>query len=529
MMQKMKVSLMLAMAISLALMAATALAQTEKPNGQTEKPNIVVIFGDDIGITDVSAYSKGLLGFRTPNIDRLANEGLLFTDYYAEQSCTAGRSTFITGQSVARTGLSKVGMPGASQGLQDSTVTMAQVLKNLGYATAQFGKNHLGDRDEMLPTNHGFDEFYGNLYHLNAEEEPEQPDYPKNPEFRKKYGPRGVIHSFADGRIEDTGPLTKKRMETIDDDIQARSQDFIERQVKAKKPFFLWTCYTHMHFRTHAKPASVGQAGEQQGIYDDVMIDHDKNVGAILDTIDKLGIAGNTIVIYTTDNGPHMNSWPDAAMTPFRNEKNSGWEGAFRVPALVRWPGHIKAGQVSNDIFSGLDWFPTLVAAAGDPNIADELKKGYSAAGRNFKNYLDGYNQLPYLTGKEEKSRRKILWYFSDDLDLLAVRYGNYKLHFMVQDSPGTLDVWQREFRNLRFPLMINLRLDPFERAPITSNTYWDWTLDHIFLIYPLQEELGAFMATFKDYPPAQLPGSFTIDGVKKALFQLEKMTSGGH
>lgn len=528
-MKKLKFTLAAAMVISLALVAGSALAAEEKPGAAKEKPNIVVIWGDDIGLTDVSAYSFGVMGFKTPNIDRLAKEGMIFTDYYAEQSCTAGRSTFITGQLTVRTGLSKVGMPGAKQGLQDQTVTLAQVLKNMGYATGQFGKNHLGDRDEFLPTKHGFDEFYGNLYHLNAEEEPEQPDYPKNPEFKKKYGPRGVIHSTADGKIEDTGPLTKKRMETIDDEIQTRSQDFIERQVKANKPFFLWTCYTHMHFRTHTKSSSLGQAGPDQGFYHDTMIDHDKNVGAILDTLDKLGIADNTIVIYGTDNGPHMNSWPDAAMTPFRNEKASGWEGAFRVPAMIRWPGHIKPEQVSNEIFSGLDWFPTLVAAAGDPDIVDKLKKGYSAGGKSFKNHLDGYNQLPYLTDKEGKSRRNMIWYFSDDFDLMAVRYGNWKLHFMVQDAPGTLEVWQREFRNLRMPLFINLRMDPFERAPITSNTYWDWVISHAFLIYPLQDELGGLMGTFKDYPPAQLPGSFTIDGVKRALFQLESAGGGSH
>jgi arylsulfatase len=313
-----------------------------------------------------------------------------------------------------------------------------------------------------------------------------------------------------------------KRMETIDDDIQARSQDFIERQVKAKKPFFVWVCFTHMHFRTHTKPGSLGQAGPDQSHYHDTMIDHDNNVGAILDTIDKLGVADNTIVLYTTDNGPHMNTWPDGAMTPFRNEKNTGWEGAFRVPAMVRWPGHIKPGQVSNEIFSGLDWLPTFVAAVGDPKIKEELLKGYDAGGHHFKNHLDGYNQLPYLTGKEKTGRRKEIWYFSDDLDLLALRYNNWKLHFMVQDSPGTLEVWQREFRNMRFPLFINLRMDPFERAPITSNTYWDWVLDHIFLTYPLKDFVGDFLATFKEYPPAQNPGSFTVGGVKNALKQLE-------
>jgi len=511
-----------------------------------EKPNIVVIWGDDIGITDISAYSFGMMGFKTPNIDRISKEGMMFTDYYAEQSCTAGRSAFISGQSIARTGSSKVGMPGAKQGIQEETVTLANVLKSMGYATGQFGKNHLGDRNEYLPTVHGFDEFYGNLYHLNAEEEPELYDYPKNPEFKKKYGPRGVLDCVATDKTDktneprwgvvgkqkckDTGPLTKKRMETIDDDIQARSQDFIERQVKAKKPFFLWTNLTHMHLRTHTKPSSLGQAGPDQGFYHDTMIDHDKNVGAILDTIDKLGIADNTIVIYGTDNGPHMNSWPDAAMTPFRSEKDTGWEGAFRAPAMVRWPGHIKAGQISNEIFSGMDWFPTLVAAAGDPDIAEKLKKGYKADGKKFKNHLDGYNQLPYLTGQEKEGRRKEIWYFSDDLDLLAVRYGNWKLHFQVQDVPGTLEVWQHDFRDLRLPLFINLRMDPFERAPITSNTYWDWLIDHVFLIYPLHEKLGAFLETFKEYPPAQTPGSFTVSGVKKALMKLEEsVAAGGH
>ena len=518
--------------VALALMSTFAslggaLLAQEGGTAGPKPPNILVIMGDDIGVTNLSCYSFGMMGYKTPNIDRIAREGLMFTHYYAEQSCTAGRSTFITGQCVARTGLSKVGMPGAPQGIQPTTITLAQVLKNHGYATGQFGKNHLGDRDEMLPTNHGFDEFYGNLYHLNAEEEPELPDYPKNSEFRKKYGPRGVIHSFADGRITDTGPLTKKRMETIDDDIQARSQDFIERQVKAGKPFFVWTCFTHMHFRTHTKKESRGQSGPGQSFYHDTMIDHDKNVGALLDTLDSLEVANNTIVIYTTDNGPHMNTWPDGAMTPFRNEKNSGWEGAFRVPCMIRWPGRIKAGRISNETFSGLDWFPTLMAAVGDADIKQKLMKGYEASGRRFKNHLDGYNQLPYLTGKEPHSRRKEIWYFSDELDLLALRYGNWKLHFMVQDQPGTMEIWQRDFRNLRLPLIINLRTDPFERAPITSNTYWDWLIDHAFLLYPLPDVLNDFMETFKEYPPAQSPGSFTIGGVKKALMQLEAASGG--
>ncbi len=374
------------------------------------------------------------MGYRTPNIDRVANEGILFTDYYAEQSCTAGRAAFITGQSVLRTGLSKVGMPGANLGLRKEDPTIAEMLKPLGYATGQFGKNHLGDKDEFLPTNHGFDEFYGNLYHLNAEEEPELPDYPKDPAFRQKFGPRGVIHSFADGKggqtIEDTGPLTTKRMETIDDDIAARAAEFIEKQHKAGKPVFVWINFTHMHFRTHVKPGSKGQAGRWQSEYHDVMIDHDKNVGTILKKLDELGMAKNTIVMYSTDNGPHMNSWPDAGMTPFRNEKNSNWEGAYRVPALVRWPGVIKPGSVSIDIISHLDWMPTLLAAAGDPNIKDELLKGLKVGDRTYKVHLDGYNFLPYFTGKESHAPRQSFFYFSDDGDLTALRYDNWKIVF---------------------------------------------------------------------------------------------------
>ncbi len=363
--------------------AVPASAATTTPT----KPNIVVIWGNHIGQSDISAYSKGLMGFHTPNIDRIAQEGVIFTDYYGEQSCTAGRAAFITGQSVFRTGMSKVGLPGSDLGLRPEDPTIAEMLKAQGYATAQFGKNHLGDKDEFLPTNHGFDEFYGNLYHLNAEEEPELPDYPSPqdfPNFAKRFGPRGVLHTFADGRIEDTGPLTKKRMETIDDDIADRSVDYLKKQATAGQPFLMWTNFTHMHFRTHPKPESVGQAGRWQSPYHDVMIDHDNNVGQILDALDELGLAENTLVFYSTDNGPHMNSWPDAAMTPFRNEKNSGWEGAFRIPAMVRWPGHIEPGTVSNDVMSHLDWMPTFLAAAGAPEVKDKLLTGYKAAGRNF-------------------------------------------------------------------------------------------------------------------------------------------------
>jgi arylsulfatase A-like enzyme len=498
----------------------TAPAQTEN-----KKPNIVIIWGDDIGQSDISAYTKGVMGFRTPNIDRIANEGVTFTDYYGEQSCTAGRSAFITGQSVFRTGLSKVGMPGADLGLRKEDVTIAELLKAQGYATGQFGKNHLGDKDEFLPTAHGFDEFYGNLYHLNAEEEPEQADYPKDadfPGFRKKFGPRGVIHSFAnpDGtqKIEDTGALTKKRMETIDDDIAARAAEFIEAQAKAGKPMFVWVNFTHMHFRTHTKPESLGQAGRWQSPYHDTMIDHDKNVGTVLQKLDALGIADNTIVMYSTDNGPHMNTWPDGAMTPFRNEKNSNWEGAYRVPAMVRWPGKIKPGSVSNDIVSHLDWAPTLLAAAGVPDVKDKLLKGYKAGNKNFKVHLDGYNLLPYLTGQEAKGPRPEFFYFSDDGDLTGMRFDNWKLIFAQQRMPGTLAVWSEPYVKTRIPLLVNLRTDPYERAPITSNTYWDWYLDHAYLMLPAQEYVGRFLSTFKEYPPRQKAASFTIDQVLEQL-----------
>jgi arylsulfatase A-like enzyme len=466
-------------------MSTTAHAQTD-----ARKPNIVIIWGDDIGQSNISAYSRGLLGYQTPNIDRLAREGIMFTDYYGEQSCTAGRASFITGQSGLRTGMTKVGLPGSPLGLKKRDVTIAELLKAQGYATGQFGKNHLGDRDEHLPTNHGFDEFYGNLYHLNAEEEPELPDYPKEsdfPNFRKRFGPRGVIHSWAlpDGthKIEDTGPLSRKRMETIDDDIAERAAQFIENQTKGGKPVFVWVNFTHMHFRTHAKPESIGQSGRWQSVYHDVMIDHDKNVGTVLDKLDELKIADNTIVMYSTDNGPHMNSWPDAAMTPFRNEKNSNWEGAYRVPALVSWPGRIKPGTVSNEIMSHLDWAPTLLAAAGVPDISERLLKGYKIGNTTYKVHLDGYNFLPYLTGEERKGPRAEFFYFTDEAELTALRYDNWKLIFAEQRAPGTLVVWAEPFTPLRVPLMFNLRTDltnalKLPRTPTTigcSTTHSCW------------------------------------------------------
>ena len=504
--------------------------------GSPAKPNFVVIWGDDVGQSNISAYTMGLMGYRTPNIDRIAAEGMIFTDYYGEQSCTAGRASFITGQHGMRTGLTKVGLPGATVGLQKEDPTIAEMLKPLGYATAQIGKNHLGDRNEFLPTVHGFDEFYGNLYHLNAEEEPEHPDYPKDPAFRAKYGPRGVMDSkassvddtTADPRfgkvgkqtIKDTGPLTRKRMETIDDDIAARSAAFIAREAKAGTPFFLWVNFTHMHFRTHPKPESVGQSGRWMSEYADVMIDHDRNVGTVLKAIDDAGIADNTLVIYSTDNGPHMNSWPDAAMTPFRNEKNSNWEGAYRVPCMVRWPGHIQPGTVANGIVSHLDWFPTFLAMAGNPNVTEELLQGTTADGKSFKVHLDGYDLTPYLTGQTDTSPREAFIYCNDDQQVTGLRYDNWKLVFMEQRARGTLQIWAEPFVSLRVPKIFNLRLDPYERADVTSNTYYDWLIDRVFLLVPAQEYVGTFLQTFRDYPSRQKAASFNLDEVMDSLSQ---------
>jgi arylsulfatase len=497
------------------------------------KPNIVVIWGDDIGITNLSCYSDGLMGYRTPNIDRIAEEGTRFTDAYGEQSCTAGRSAFITGQSTYRTGLSKVGLPGAEIGLRAEDPTIAELLKSLGYATGQYGKNHLGDRDEHLPTAHGFDEFFGNLYHLNAEEEPEHPDYPdpaRYPRFRERFGPRGVLRCTVgpDGaqEIEDTGPLTKARMETIDDEIVDGAVDFIERRHAEGTPFFLWVNTTHMHLRTHPKPESVGRAGPWQSPYHDTMIDHDEHVGRVLDTLDRLGIADDTIVIYSTDNGPHLNSWPDAAMTPFRSEKNTNWEGAFRVPAMIRWPGRIPAGTISNAIISHLDWLPTLVSAAGEPAIKEKLLEGYEAGEKRFRVHLDGYDQLPFLTGEADENPRKGFFYFSDDGDLVAMRYDNWKVVFMQQRAAGTLAVWGEPFVTTRIPLLFNLRTDPFERADVTSNTYWDWYIDRVFLLIPAQAIVAEFLATFQAYPPRMKAASFTIDQVQA---KLEAAITSGH
>jgi len=502
-----------------------------------KKPNILVIWGDDIGITNLSCYSDGLMGYRTPNIDRIAAEGMRFTDSYGEQSCTAGRSSFITGQSVYRTGLSKVGIPGVDVGLAAEDVTIAELLKPLGYATGQFGKNHLGDLNKFLPTVHGFDEFFGNLYHLNAEEEPEHPDYPDEENFPKMYAavhPRGVIHSwateedagesdprygpFGKQRIEDTGPLTKKRMETIDDETSSACIDFIRRQHAAGTPFFVWMNTTHMHFRTHPKPESVGQAGRWQSPYHDTMVDHDAVVGQLLDTLDELGLADDTIVIYSTDNGPHQNSWPDAGTTPFRSEKNTNWEGAFRVPEMIRWPGKIPAGVVSNEIVQHHDWLPTFLAAAGEADIVEKLKAGHTIGETTYKVHIDGFNLLPYLTGEVDESPRKGLIYFSDDGDVLGIRVANWKLVFMEQRCPGTMQVWAEPFTPLRVPKLFNLRTDPFERADVTSNTYWDWVLDRAFLVIQGGIVATQFLETFKEFPPRQEAASFTIDDAVKKL-----------
>jgi arylsulfatase A-like enzyme len=460
------------------------------------------------------------MGYRTPNIDRIAREGMMFTDYYAEQSCTAGRSTFITGQCTLRTGLSKVGIPGATVGLQARDATLAELLKPLGYATGQFGKNHLGDKDEYLPTNHGFDEFFGNLYHLNAEEDPENRFYPQDPEFRKRFGPRGVLRTFADGKIEDTGPLTRKRMETIDDETSAAAIDFMQRQARANRPFFCWFNSTRMHFRTHVRDTHRDKPGlNSRTEYADGMIEHDATIGQVLEAVDDLGIANNTILLYTTDNGPHQNSWPDAGTTPFRSEKNTNWEGAFRVPCLIRWPGRIQPGSVSNEMISGLDWLPTLMAAAGDPDIKEKLLKGHQAGGKTFKVHLDGYNQLPYLTGQQPAGARKEFIYFNDDGDLVAVRYENWKVVFEEQRATGTLRIWAEPFTPLRVPKLFNLRSDPYERADVTSNTYYDWLMTDgagVFIAAPAV--VAKFLDSFKEYPPSQRPSSFSIDQMVENL-----------
>jgi arylsulfatase len=510
------------------LMATVATADEEK------QPNILVIWGDDVGQSNISAYTRGVMGYHTPNIDRIAREGILFTDYYGEQSCTAGRSSFITGQSVFRTGLSKVGLPGAKEGMMVEDPTIAALLKDFGYATGQFGKNHLGDRDEHLPTNHGFDEFYGNLYHLNAEEEPENEDYPRDAvlpsgkTFLEQFGPRGVIHSFAlpggKQKVEDTGPLTKKRMETVDDDTSDRAIEFIRKAHAEGKPFFVWWSGTRMHFRTHVSEERMAEIKKKYPNADEYtcgMVEHDMHIGKFLDVLDELGIADSTIIHYSTDNGPHYNTWPDAAATPFRGEKNTNWEGGWRVPCAVRWPGVVEPGSVSNGIVHHMDWLPTFLAAAGKADVKEDLLDGYAsgALSRDYRVHLDGYDLTEHLKDPQNvASPRREIFYFSDDGDLTALRYADWKLIFMEQKTEGTLRAWMEPFVPLRVPLILNLRRDPYERGPLTSNTYYDWMIDRAYLLVPAQAYVGGFLKTFREYPPRQKAASFSLDQVMEML-----------
>ena len=521
------------------LAMATASDDVRAADPETSKPNILVIWGDDIGTWNISHNSKGMMGYKTPNIDRIANEGLSFTDYYGQQSCTAGRAAFIGGNVPVRTGMTKVGLPGAKEGWQASDVTIATVMKSLGYATAQFGKNHQGDRNEHLPTVHGFDEFLGNLYHLNAEEEPEHPDYPKDPKFKQMFGPRGVLKCTATAeetpgedprfgpwgkqKCEDTGPLTKKRMETIDDETVAAAKDFIKRQHETGKPFFVWWNGTRMHLYTHVKKEHEGISGPSGNFYHDGMVEHDMHVGELLDLLDELGVAGNTVVMYSTDNGPHYNAWPDAGTTPFRSEKNTNWEGAYRVPAFLRWPGHFPAGNTLNGIVGHEDMLPTFAAIAGDPEMRDKLLEGVELNGQKYRNYIDGANMLDYFTGKLDESPRHEVVYVNDDGAVVAMRYDDWKAVFQEQRAQ-TLQLWREPFTELRLPLLFNLRRDPFERAQHNSNTYNDWFIQRAFVIVPLQAIAARFIKTMAEYPPSQAPGSFNLEKVQQ---QIENAASG--
>src|SRR6267143_1938248 len=507
-----------ALAVVLSPLAAVA---------QQQPPNILVIMGDDIGYWNISAYNRGQMGYRTPNIDRIANEGAILTDYYGQQSCTAGRAAFITGQSPMRTGLLKVGLPGAKEGLSEKDPTLADLLKPLGYTTGQFGKNHLGDRNEFLPTVHGFDVFFGNLYHLNAEDEPEHPDYPKDPKFLAAFGPRGVMNCLATDKddptndlrwgrvgkqtIKDTGPLTKKRMETVDEEITSAAIGWMEKQVQANKPFFLCYNSTAMHFRTHLADKNRGKSGQDD--YSDRMVTHDEQIGQILDKLDQLGVTDNTIVMYSTDNGPENDTWPDGGNTPFRSNKDTNWEGGWRVPCLARWPGKIKAGSVLNGIASHIDMFPTLLAIAGDLNVTEKLVNGCTVGAKSFKVHIGGQNLVPYLTGQVAESPRKALFYFSDDGEVMAVRNGDYKFVLAEQRATSTA-VWQEPLVKLRLPTILNLRLDPFERADFNSNRYWDWVVNHIFMMYEMQALVAGQIKDFALFPPRQKPASFNLDAV---------------
>ena len=502
-----------------AIQTAQAQQQPAAPAGRP--PNILVIWGDDIGTWNISHNSRGMMGYQTPNIDRIAREGVSFTDYYGQQSCTAGRAAFIGGIVPVRTGMTKVGLPGAKEGWQASDPTIAALLKDKGYATGQFGKNHFGDRDEHLPTMHGFDEYFGSLYHLNASEEPENLDYPKDPAFLKKFGPRGVIRSKADGKggqtIEDTGPLTKKRMETIDEETLAAAKDFVTRQKSAGKPFFCWWNATRMHFRTHVKAGNRGISGQDE--YSDGMVEHDAMVGDFLKLVDDLGIANDTIVFYSTDNGPHYNAWPDAGTTPFRSEKNSNWEGAYRVPAFIRWPGKFMAGKTLNGLVAHEDWMVTFLTAAGMPDVKERLMKGDTFAGRKYRSHPDGYNMLDYLSGKTKDSPRNEFWYVSDDGDVVAARWQDWKVVFL-ENRGQAFGVWREPYVELRVPLLFNLRRDPFEKADHNSNTYNDWFLDRAFVLVPIQTLAGQFLMTMKEYPPSQTPGSFNLSKIEEKLKQ---------
>ncbi|MGB5357347.1 MAG: arylsulfatase [Eudoraea sp.] len=487
---------------------------------QTKKPNILVIWGDDIGQFNVSTYNMGMMGYKTPNIDRIGKEGAVFTDWYGQQSCTAGRAAFITGQSPIRTGLTKVGLPGAPEGMKKEDPTIATLLKAQGYVTGQFGKNHLGDLDEMLPTNHGFDEFFGNLYHLNAEEEPENPDYPTNLVFpdgktmKEKFGPRGVIHSFADGRIEDTGPLTKKRMETVDMEVTERALGFMDKAVEEDKPFFVWWNSTRMHIFTHLKEESEGKTG--LGVYADGMAEHDAMVGQLLAKLEELGIADNTIVMYSTDNGAEFFSWPDGGTTMFKSEKATQWEGGFRVPTVIRWPGVIKPGTIINEIAAHEDMLTTLLAAAGNTKVKDDLLKGQTIGDRSYKVHLDGYNLIPALKGEAEWPRKEFL-YWTDDGNVAALRYNNWKITFLQQDAEG-IEVWRNPYTELRAPMLTNLRMDPFEKAHEESIGYEKWWVEHMFVFAPASAYVGQWLQSFRDYPPRQEPGSFNLDKVMEAV-----------
>ena len=487
-----------------------------------KKPNILILWGDDIGQFNISAYNRGMMGYQTPNIDRIANEGALFTDWYGQQSCTAGRAAFITGQSPIRTGLTKVGLPGAPEGMKIEDPTIAGLLKNHGYMTGQFGKNHLGDRDEMFPTNHGFDEFYGNFYHLNAEEEPEHPDYPKEkdfPNFKKNFGPRGVMHAFSDGRVTDTGPLTKKRMETFDEEVSAKAIDFMERAKRADKPFFLWWNSTKMHVFTHLKEGVAGKTG--LGIYADGMVEHDRQVGQMLDKLKELGLEDNTIVMYSTDNGAEVFTWPDGGTTMFRGEKNTPWEGGYRVPCMMRWPGVIKPGSLINEIGAHEDMCATLLAAAGEPDVAEKLLKGHTAMGRTYKVHLDSYNLMPALKGESAWPRKDFI-YWTDDGSVAALRYDNWKISFLKQPAHG-LHVWIMPFEELRAPILTNLRMDPFELAQDIGMDYGRWFAEHMFLFAPAGAFVGRWLQSFREFPPRQKPGSFNLDRVMEAVSKPHK------